>query len=62
LIQLREQQPDWALGFLDETWWSRLARPALHSWAEVDHPLRLVEQAVAKDDCAPKALAGCWLL
>jgi hypothetical protein len=62
LIQLTEQQPDWALGFLDETWWSRLARPAVHSWAEVDHPLRLVEQVVAKDDADPKALAGYGLL
>jgi transposase len=45
------------LGFQDETWWSRLARPALHAWAEDDQPLRLVEQTVAPDDPDPKALA-----
>ena len=54
--------PDWALGFEDEVWWSRLARPALHSWAERDRPLRLVEQAVANDDPTPKALACYGLL
>ncbi len=62
MIHLAEQQPDWALGFLDETWWSRLARPALHTWAAPAQPLRLVEQAVAKDDPDPKALAGYGLL
>jgi len=62
LIHLTEQQPDWALGFLDETWWSRLARPALHAWADAVQPLRLVEQTVAKDDPDPKALAGYGLL
>jgi transposase len=43
-------------------WWSRLARPALHSWAEPDRPLRLVEQTVAKADPDPKALACYGLL
>ena len=50
------------LGFQDEVWWSRLAQPALHSWAEPDRPLRLVEQAVAKEDPDPKALACYGLL
>lgn len=54
--------PDWALGFEDEGWWSRLAHPALHAWADPDQPLRLVEQAVAKDDPDPKALACYGLL
>jgi len=43
-------------------WWSRLARPALHAWADADQPLRLVEQAVAKADPDPKALACYGLL
>ena len=43
-------------------WWSRLAQPALSSWAESDRPLRLVEQAVARDDPDPKALACYGLL
>jgi hypothetical protein len=62
LIRLARTHPDWALGFEDETWWSRLARPALHSWAEAAAPLRLVEQAVAKADQDPKALACYGLL
>jgi hypothetical protein len=48
------------LGFGDETWWSRLAQPALHTWT--DEPLRLVAQSVAKDDPDPKALACYGLL
>jgi transposase len=49
------------VGFADETWWSRLARPALHTWSEAV-PVRLVEQTVAKDDPDPKALACYGLL
>lgn len=60
MIHLAARRSDWALGFGDETWWSRLAQPAIHSWA--DAPLRLVEQAVAKDDPDPKALACYGLL
>jgi hypothetical protein len=56
------RHPEWALGFEDETWWSRLARPALHAWAEPDRPLRLVEQTVANGDPDPKALACYGLL
>ena len=44
------------MGFLDETWWRRLARPALNSWNDAGEPLRLVEQSVAKDDPDPKAI------
>ena len=62
LIRLGATHPTWAMGFEDEVWWSRLAQPALHTWAEPDQPWRLVEQAVAKDDPDPKALAGYGLL
>jgi hypothetical protein len=54
-------RPDWAVGYQDETWWSRLARPDLHAWAD-DGPLRLVAQTVAKDDPDPQALACYGLL
>jgi DDE superfamily endonuclease len=54
--------PDWALGFADEVWWSRLAQPQLHAWAEAERPLRLIEQAVATADRDPKALACYGLL
>jgi transposase len=63
LIRWAATHPDWLLGFEDETWWSRLAAPALHAWAEPDQPLRLVEQTVARNDPEPKALAcyGLWV-
>jgi hypothetical protein len=50
LIRLSEGRPQWVVGFLDETWWSRLARPALKSWSDAGEPLRLIEQSVEKDD------------
>ena len=62
LIRWAATHPDWVLGFEDEVWWSRLARPALAAWAETDHPLRLVEQTVARTDPDPKALACYGLL
>jgi hypothetical protein len=52
---LAAPHPDWVLGFADETWWTRVSQPSLHSWAE--EPQRLLEQTVAKDDPDPKALA-----
>jgi DDE superfamily endonuclease len=61
-MRLAASHPTWALGFEDEVWWSRLARPALHSWGDADQPLRLVEQPVAKTDPDPKALACYGLL
>jgi hypothetical protein len=57
LIRLAATHPDWCLGFEDETWWSRLASPAVQTWTEVGRPLRLVEQTVASTDADPKALA-----
>ncbi len=53
---------DWVLGFEDETWWSRLEQPQMHSWAEAEAPLRLVEKALTKDDPGAKALACYGLL
>jgi hypothetical protein len=57
LIGLTELNEDWALGFEDEVWWSRVALPSLHSFSEKGRPLRLVKQAVAKDDPDPKAIS-----
>jgi transposase len=55
---LTARHPDWVLGFADETWWSRVAQPRMHTWVDAANgPLRLVEQAVAKADPDPKALA-----
>src|SRR5215212_3671808 len=41
LIRLAEARPEWVAGFLDfldESWFSRLARPALNSWSEAGEP------------------------
>jgi len=61
LIRLAKRRPEWALGFADETWWSRFAAPACHAWAEAGRPLRLVEQGPAAGDREPKALAAYGL-
>jgi transposase len=61
LIRLAQTHPDWVLGFQDETWWSRLALPALSAWA-ADRPLRLVQREANKDDPDPKALSCYGLL
>lgn len=60
---MAQTRPDWAVGFADETWWSRLARPAVQLWTAGDAPLRLEQLTVAKADLDPKALAcyGLWL-
>ncbi|WP_201382872.1 transposase [Ktedonobacter sp. SOSP1-52] len=50
-------KPDWAIGFLDEVWWSRFALPRLHAWQDHEHLVRLVEQSWQKNDPDPKALA-----
>jgi len=50
------------LGFEDETWWSRLAQPALHAWTPAQQPVPLVEQPVPRTDPDPKALACYGLL
>jgi transposase len=62
LIRLAASHPDWALGFEDEVWWSRVALPALHAWSEATEGLRLLERSVAKEDPDPKALACYGLL
>ncbi len=61
LIRLTENHTDFALGFADETWWSRLRQPNLHSWT-AGQPLRLHELARPPADTEPKALAGYGLL
>jgi hypothetical protein len=62
LLRLAEAHPDWVVGFVDETWWSRLARPALHTWSGVEGPLRLEQLQADKDDPDPKALCCYGLL
>jgi hypothetical protein len=61
LIRLAERHPDWVLGFQDEVWWSRLARPGLHAWAG-EEPMRLQEPAADAAGAGPKALACYGIL
>src|SRR4051812_30086365 len=61
LIRLAGRHPDWVLGFQDEVWWSRLARPAMHAWSD-GGPMRLREVEAGEDDPDPKALAGYGVL
>jgi len=51
------QKPDWAFGYQDETWWSRFSHPDLHSWAEGDQFMKLIEPVPGSDDPDPKAIA-----
>ena len=55
-------RPEYALGFEDEVWWSRVTQPNLHAWTAEGDALRLVAQSVAQDDPDPKALACYGLL
>jgi hypothetical protein len=57
LIALSEKHTDWVLGFMDEVWWSRLRDPMMHSWAQKDKPLHLVEKRADKTETEPKAIA-----
>lgn len=57
LIRLAESNPEWVLGYEDETWWSRFEQPSLHSWAEAGEPMRLLQKEAKKEDPDPKALS-----
>src|SRR3954470_15637566 len=63
LIRLARGRPGWAFGFQDEVWFSRLAQPALHTWAAPGQRLRLAMHGADRDDPDAKALAcyGLWL-
>ena len=57
LIRLAFDHPTWAVGFLDEVWWSRLAQPEQHRWVAAVDRTRLEDLERAKDDPDPQALA-----
>ena len=45
-MEVAEANPDtWAVGFLDECWWSRVALPTLNAWAEEGKPPRLIQRS-----------------
>ena len=49
-MEIAGANPEWAIGFEDECWWSRVALPTLKAWSEEDKPLRLLQRSVPKDD------------
>ncbi|HKV02472.1 MAG TPA: helix-turn-helix domain-containing protein [Ktedonobacteraceae bacterium] len=57
LMAWASTQPGWAIGFLDEVWWSRFALPSLNVWQSKDEPVHLAEQVWQKNDPDPKAFA-----
>ena len=61
MIRLVSEHEGWVLGFVDETWWSRLAQPDMHTWADGE-PLHLLEKMAYKDDPDPKALCCYGIL
>ena len=37
-MEISVSDPEWAVGFEDECWWSREALPALNAWSEDAEP------------------------
>jgi hypothetical protein len=56
-MEIAGANPEWAVGFCDECWWSRVALPTLNAWSAGGEPLRLIQRSVAKDDPEPKAIS-----
>ena len=56
-MEIASTDPEWAVGFEDECWWSRVALPTLSAWSADGEPLRLIQRSVAKDDPEPKAVS-----
>ena len=61
LIALAEQQPTWAVGFLDEVWWSRIAQPTRHRWQKGTAPPRAYELHLLKAEQKAIACYGVLL-
>jgi hypothetical protein len=61
LIRLAAQQGEGVLGFVDETWWSRLAHPPVYSWTE-GAALRLMKLQRTEGEGDPQALCCDGLL
>jgi transposase len=55
-IELAPKHPEWVLGFLDEVWWSRLARPPVRAWSAGD-PVKM--HVVSRPENDPDPVAIC---
>jgi hypothetical protein len=61
LIRLAEQHQSWVLGFLDEVWWSRIARPPVHAWT-AGHRYKVRVLSSRDDDPDPVAICCYGML
>ena len=57
MMEVAGADPEWAIGFEDECWWSRVALPTLSTFSEEGSPPRMIQQSVAKDGPEPKAVS-----
>jgi transposase len=55
LISLAARYPEWVLGFEDEVWWSRIARPSIHAWTD-GPPLKVQLLQSDRNDPDPDAI------
>lgn len=60
-IRLADRHSEWVVGFLDEVWWSRIARPPLRAWSTGD-PVKMHVLSRRADDPDPVALCCYGLL
>jgi hypothetical protein len=61
LIGLAEQSPEWAVGFLDEVWWSRIAQPPRQQWQEGTAPPHAYQLHLPQDEQNAIACQGVLL-
>lgn len=55
LLRESADHPEWAIGFEDEVWWSRVAQPKVRTWA--DAPLKVQVLKSDDSDSDPDAIA-----
>jgi transposase len=60
-LHLADKHPEWVVGFLDEVWWSRLARPPLRAWSAGD-PVKMHVLSRPESDPDPVAICCYGLL
>ena len=59
MIERAASTPGWLVGYLDESWFSRLAQPALSAWTTTaeEKPLGLYEKTLPQRDKSARAVA-----
>jgi len=60
-IRLADKHREWVVGFVDEVWWSRLARPPLRAWSAGD-ALKMHVLSRPQNDPDPVAICCYGLL